>query len=63
LTLPEVSGLLSGALQRVADGHMEPGVGTALATIARAIIAVDQAGALEDRVADLEHRAGLSTSA
>ncbi len=62
LTLPEVSGLLSGALQRVADGTMEPGRATALAALARAIVAVQEAGALEERLSQLEERAGLSDS-
>ncbi|MBA2278315.1 MAG: hypothetical protein H0W06_11185 [Chloroflexia bacterium] len=61
--MPEVSGLLSVALKKVAAGDMEPGVGNALATIARALVSVEQAGALEERVADLEARAGLGTSA
>jgi hypothetical protein len=61
LTMPEVGGLLSGALKKVADGTMEPGVGTALATLARAIVAVQEAGALEDRLSQLEVRAGLGT--
>jgi hypothetical protein len=61
LTLPEVSAALCRALRKVEAGELEAGVGNCMATIARAIVAVDQAGRLEDRVAELEARAGLGT--
>ena len=60
LTLPEVSGLLSVALTRVAAGSMEPSVGNALASLSRALVAIEQAGNLEDRLAELEAIAGIA---
>ncbi len=56
LSIPEVTGLLSVAMKKVATGTMEPGVGNALANLARAIVATQQAGDLEARVAELEAR-------
>ncbi len=60
LTMPEVSGLLSIALRNVATGKMEPGPANALANLARALVATQQAGDLETRLAELEARAGLA---
>lgn len=59
LTLPEVSGLLSIALRNVATGKMEPEPANALANLARAIVATQQAGDVEARLAELEVRAGF----
>ncbi len=58
--MPEVSGLLSIALRNVATGKMEPGPANALANLARAIVATQQAGELEARLAELEARAGIT---
>ncbi len=60
MSMSEVSGLLSVALRRVSAGQMEPTIGTALATIARAIVATQQAGAIEERIVALEEAAGLT---
>jgi hypothetical protein len=59
LTMPEVAGLLSVALKKVATGTMEPGVGNAMANIARALVATQQAGDVEMRLAELEAVAGI----
>lgn len=59
LTMPEVSGLLSRALKKVENGTMEPGVATAMATIARALVATQEAGLVQERIAALEERAGI----
>lgn len=55
----DIHGLLSGALVKVADGEMEPGVGTALATMARALVSVQEAAVLLERVEELERAAGI----
>ena len=60
LTLPEVSGLLSIALRKVATGTMEPGPANALANLARALVATQQAGELADRLTALEEAAGIT---
>ncbi len=54
LSLDEVDGALSAALARVLTGRMEPNVGTAASTIARAIIAVRQVSDLDARLTALE---------
>lgn len=59
--MAEVSGLLSRALRRMETGELEPGVGTAIATLTRALIAVRDTSMLEDRLAVLEERAGVKT--
>lgn len=60
LELSEVDGALCAALARVLTGRMEPGVGTAAATIARAIVTIRQAGEVEERLAQLEAAAGIT---
>ena len=54
MTPAEISGLLSLTLTRVIAGQTEPGVGNAAANIARAIIAVVEANAVEERLSLLE---------
>ena len=49
---------LEGAMAAVEAGSMDPRTGTALATLARALIAAYEAGELELRVAALEQGAG-----
>jgi hypothetical protein len=44
----------------VIAGVMEPGVATAAGSVARAMVAVKQAGELEERLTALEERAGLT---
>lgn len=60
LELPAVDAALCKALQDVLAGEIEPNVATAAATLARAIVATRQAGELEQRIAALEERAGLT---
>jgi len=59
LMMPEVSGLLSRAMRKVEAGTMEPGVATAMATLARALVATVEAGDVEERLAELEERLGI----
>jgi hypothetical protein len=55
----DVSGLLSISMQKVATGVMEPGVGTALASMAKALMSVQETAQLADRLAALERAAGI----
>lgn len=55
----DVAGLLSISMQKVATGVMEPGVGTALASMAKALMSVQETAELEGRLAALEQAAGI----
>ncbi len=57
--LRDVQAMLCLTLKAVIAGRLEPVVGNAAASIARAIAAVAQAGDMEDRVAELERAAGI----
>ena len=59
MTLGEVKGVLCRALRRVEAGQLEPGPANALASLARAITQVTEVSEIEERVAELEHQAGL----
>jgi hypothetical protein len=56
LSPAELEGLLGVTLKAVLAGSKEPGVGNAVANLARAAIAVRESAALEDRVADLQRQ-------
>ncbi|MGI8404851.1 MAG: hypothetical protein ACR2OE_08850 [Thermomicrobiales bacterium] len=56
-------GTLFHVLKRVEGGDLEPNVGNSIATIAKAIVAISQAVEVEERLAQLEQRAGLQVSA
>lgn len=49
---------LEQALSEVHDGTLKPGQAVAMAALARAMVAVLQAGELEERVRRLEEQAG-----
>jgi len=55
----DVAGLLSLSMQKVAVGKMEANVGSALASMAKALMAVQETAELADRLAALEHAAGI----
>ncbi len=55
----DVAGLLSLSMQKVAVGKMEANVGSALASMAKALMAVQETSELTDRLAALEHAAGI----
>ena len=55
----EVHAWLGVVFTRVIAGAMAPGVGVAAGSIARAMVAVRQAGELEERLSALEARAGI----
>ncbi len=59
LTMVEVAGLLSVALRGVLSGRIEPGVGNAAASLARALTQVHEATELEDRLTALETAAQI----
>ncbi len=50
----DLEGLLGDALRSVLSGQLEPGVGTAAASIARTLIAVREATEVEQRLTALE---------
>ncbi len=58
--LSDLPGVLYRALHKVESGALEPGVANSMAGLARAIVTVQQAHELEDRIAALEARAGVS---
>ena len=55
----DVKSRLMVALAKVEEGELEPGPANAMANLARAIATVAQAGEMEDRIRELEARAGL----
>lgn len=58
----ELAGWISLLFKGVVGGRIEPKVGTAAATIARALLEVREAGELERRIAELEAAAGTTTA-
>jgi hypothetical protein len=56
----EVLAWLGVVFKRVVAGAMQPGVATAAASVAKAMVAVRQASELEVRLAELEQRAGVT---
>lgn len=63
LTLGEVEGLLSLAIRGVLAGRLEPGIGNAVANLARAIALINEAGDVQARLDALEARAGVKEMA
>lgn len=56
----ELNAWLSVAFLQVLDGRLEPKVATALATLARTMLTIREASELEERLRELEVRAGLA---
>lgn len=56
----EVEGLVGTSLRAVIGGKMTPGQGQAVAALARAAMTVREVAELEQRIADLEERAGIA---
>ena len=54
----EIGGLLSMTLTKVIAGQTEPGVGNAAANLGKAIVAVQQAAEIEQRLEALEQALG-----
>ncbi len=59
MTIDDLDALLCSALVKVAGGRIEPGVGSAMATIAKTITGIRTAGELERRLEELERAAGI----
>ncbi len=59
--LSDVKTSLLRALANVEDGSLEPQRATAMATLAKAVLAVDERGDLETRLATLEQAVSTST--
>ena len=59
LSIDDLDALLCRALVQVAAGKIEPGVGSAVATIAKTITGIRTAGELERRLEELERAAGI----
>ncbi len=59
LSIGDLDALLCTSLAKVATGRMEPGVGSAVATIARTITTIRTASDLEKRIETLELQAGV----
>ena len=57
--MTDVKARLMVALAKVEAGELEPGPANAMANLARAIATIVQVGELEERIRDLETRAGL----
>jgi hypothetical protein len=57
----EVQGLIGTTLRAVLVGKVTPGQGQAVAALARAAMTVREASEVEERLAELEARAGLSS--
>lgn len=53
LSAADLDAVLCSCLAKVIGGHVEPGVGTAAAAIAKAIIGLRQAGQLEAELAEM----------
>ncbi len=54
LTINDLDGLLCRALVQVAAGKVEPGVGSAMATIAKTIVGIRSVSDFEKRLQELE---------
>lgn len=58
----DIHGLLSNALVQVAVGNMHPATGTAMATMSKALVAIEDATVIKERLEELERRAGIEPS-
>jgi hypothetical protein len=57
----ELHAWLGVVFKRLITGKIEPAIATAAASVAKAMITVEQAAQLEARVAELERDAGITT--
>ncbi len=60
LTPGEIEGFVAVAMKAVLSGRLEPGVGNAVANLARAAVAVREATTIEVRLTELEKAAGVA---
>ncbi len=61
MSMSDMDAFLCASMVKVAAGRMEPGVGSAVATLARTIVAIRTAGEIERRLEHLEQVAGIGT--
>lgn len=61
LTPQEIEGVLSTVLVRVAAQQLHPAIGSSVAAIAKALIAVKDASSVAERLKRLEEAAGMGT--
>ena len=61
LTVDELRGTLGLTIKRVIDGELEPSIGNSVAALARAYVAVTEAGAVEDLQRRLDELEALAT--
>jgi len=59
MTIADIDALLCSALVKVATGRLDPGVGTAMATISKTITTIRSTGDFEKRLEELERAAGI----
>ena len=59
MTIADIDALLCSALVKVAAGRLDPGVGTAMATISKTITTIRNTGDFEKRLEELEQAAGI----
>jgi hypothetical protein len=59
MTINDIDALLCSALVKVAAGRLDPGVGTAMATISKTITTIRSTGDFEKRLEELEQAAGV----
>jgi hypothetical protein len=59
LAFSDVQGVLGAVLRDLLAGKLDPPVANAAANVARAFAAIAQAGEMEERLRELEARAGL----
>lgn len=62
MTPPEIQGFVAVALRGVMTGSITPGVANAVASLARAAVAVREATEIEQRLRELEDKAGVTES-
>ncbi len=60
MSINDLDAFLCASMTRVAAGRMEPNVGSAVATLAKTVVAIRTAGELERRLEELERRAGMA---
>ena len=61
MSMSDMDAFLCASMVKVAAGRMEPGVGSAVATLARTVVAIRTAGEIERRLEHLEQVAGIGT--
>ena len=59
MTITDIDGLLCRSLVMVSEGRMEPAIGNAVASLAKTVTGIRQAGELERRLSELEAAAGI----